>query len=99
VSQLLSRQRPGLIGMDVEPTARTPSRSKAPGFPPPPSVSLNRVHVSDSLKRSPDHGATLDFARQNLNDIGESAIEELATIGREELEDESSVLRCVPEGL
>ncbi|EPQ58359.1 hypothetical protein GLOTRDRAFT_72712 [Gloeophyllum trabeum ATCC 11539] len=59
-----------------------------------PSTSLNHVHITDALLRSPDDGVTLDLSHKGLTDIGESGVEELATIGREDLvEDESSIQR------
>lgn len=58
-----------------------------------PSTSLGHEHITDALLRSPDNGATLDLAKKNLTDVGEFGAEELATIGREDLDDESSVLR------
>jgi hypothetical protein len=61
--------------------------------PPLPSTSLSHVHIEDALKQSPDSGATLDLTHRNLTDVGESGAEELATIGRDIMEDESSVLR------
>jgi hypothetical protein len=60
---------------------------------PAPPTSLSSVHISDALRRSTDNGATLDLAKRNLTDVGESGAEELATIGREEAGHESAVLR------
>ncbi|KAL0947467.1 hypothetical protein HGRIS_013573 [Hohenbuehelia grisea] len=56
-------------------------------------TSLGSYHISDALLRSPDDGATLDLTKQNLTEVGESGAEELATIGRNEDEDESIVTR------
>jgi hypothetical protein len=67
-----------------------------------PPTSLSSSHISDALHRSTDNGATLDLAKRNITDVGESGAEELATIGRTEAEDESSVLRYArfaPHGL
>jgi hypothetical protein len=77
--------------LDVDRAAlRSLQENKRISLPP---TSLSSVHISDALRCSTDNGATLDFAKKNLTDVGESGAEELATIGREEAEDESSVLR------
>ena len=63
--------------------------------PPLPSTSLSHAHIVEALQNSPDNGATLDLTHGHLTDVGELGAEELATIGREDnVEDESSVLRC-----
>jgi hypothetical protein len=83
-------------------TPQYPSRNNGT-VSPPLSTSVNPVHITDALKKSPDNGATLDLTHRGLTDVGESGAEELATIGREDIvEDESSVLRynisrCVPQ--
>lgn len=56
-------------------------------------ISLNNGHVREAIERSPDNGATLTFSRMNLSDVGARAAEELATIKRDTLEDESTVKR------
>ncbi|KAJ7702257.1 RAM signaling pathway protein-domain-containing protein [Mycena rosella] len=60
---------------------------------PPPSLSLSPELIADALVQSADQGATLVFLKKNLTDIGEEAAEELATLGRESPDDESSVER------
>jgi hypothetical protein len=62
-----------------------------------PPTFLNRTHLSDALSQSPDNGATLDLAHKGLTDIGESAAEELAFLGRQDdsAPGESLLLRCV----
>ncbi|KAJ7491287.1 RAM signaling pathway protein-domain-containing protein [Mycena latifolia] len=60
---------------------------------PPPSLSLSAELIADALAQSTDQGATLVFLKKNLTDIGEEAAEELATLGRESPDDESSVER------
>ncbi|KAJ6608619.1 RAM signaling pathway protein-domain-containing protein [Mycena sp. CBHHK59/15] len=57
------------------------------------SLSLSSDLIAEALANSVDEGATLVFLKKNLSDIGEEAAEELATIGREAPEDESSVER------
>ncbi|KAJ6606459.1 RAM signaling pathway protein-domain-containing protein [Mycena vulgaris] len=59
----------------------------------PPSLSLSPELIADALAQSTDQGATLVFLKKNLTDIGEEAAEELATLGRESPDDESSVER------
>ena len=83
--------------MSVDILQDHPSRLRTLVSSPVPSISLSRVHVADALRRSQDNGATLDFARQSITDVGESGVQGLATLGREHLdEDDSSVLRSVP---
>jgi|ERR1700722_11862284 len=80
---------------DSEATAHNPSRLKTNGFSSSlPSISLSAGHISEALKRSLDDGATLDLTRQNLTDVGECGVEELATIGTTDVKDEGSVTRC-----
>jgi hypothetical protein len=58
------------------------------------ATSLTHIHISEALSKSEDGGATLNFSHKGLTDIGESCVEQLATIGREDsMEDECSVLR------
>ncbi|KZT28456.1 hypothetical protein NEOLEDRAFT_1129232 [Neolentinus lepideus HHB14362 ss-1] len=84
----------GLYG-DRSPVRRTsPHPTRNGKYSPWPSTSLTHVHITEALLRSPDKGATLDLSHKGLTDMGESGVEELATIGREDLvEDESSVER------
>lgn len=44
---------------------------------------------------SPDEGSTLDFSHKNLGDVGENGAEQLATMGRDDLDDECTILRFV----
>lgn len=79
-------------------TSPYPSRNGT-SSPPLPSTSLSHAHIVEALQNSPDSGATLDLTHGNLTDVGELGAEELATIGREDnVEDESSVLRCASIG-
>jgi hypothetical protein len=59
------------------------------------SFSLTSAHISKALRDSSDHGATLIFSRLNLSDVGGSVVEELAAIGGNNMEDQSSVKRYV----
>jgi hypothetical protein len=59
----------------------------------PPSLSLSPDLIAEALAQSADQGATLVFLKKNLTDISEEAAEELATLGRETPDDESSVER------
>jgi len=59
------------------------------------SSSLNHDHITEALAKSDDDGATLDFSHKSLTDVGEEGAEGLATLGREDVEDESSILRLV----
>ncbi|TFK55152.1 hypothetical protein OE88DRAFT_1780062 [Heliocybe sulcata] len=80
---------------DRSPVRRTSLHPTRSGRSSPwPSTSLSDVHITDALLRSPDKGVTLDLSHKGLTDMGESGVERLATIGREDLvEDESSVER------
>lgn len=57
-------------------------------------TALTAAHITDSLHKSPDDGATLDLTHLHLTDVGEVGAEELASIGREGgADEESSVVR------
>lgn len=60
-----------------------------------PPISLTFGHVQDALARSNDGGKTLVLMKKGFTDIGSDVAEELATVGRENSEDESKVQRCV----
>ncbi|KAG6903185.1 hypothetical protein C0995_002728 [Termitomyces sp. Mi166 len=57
------------------------------------STTLSSVHIAQAIQRSSDNGATLMFSKLNLSDVGASAAEELASIGRERPDDESPLRR------
>ncbi|KZT11311.1 uncharacterized protein LAESUDRAFT_747064 [Laetiporus sulphureus 93-53] len=48
-----------------------------------PSVALSNKHIMEAIARSSDNGATLDLAHKDLTDVGESGVEELATVCRD----------------
>lgn len=81
--------------LDVDHSAvRSPVWNKRGSFPPA-ATSLTLAHIAAALQSSQDDGATLVFMKKNLTDIGVEAAEELAMIGRESPEEESSVERYV----
>ncbi|KAG6818209.1 hypothetical protein H0H87_000114 [Tephrocybe sp. NHM501043] len=51
---------------------------------------LTSIHIAQAL-RSSDDGTTLVFSKMNISDVGAATAEELASIGRDTLEDESPV--------
>ncbi|KAG8967169.1 RAM signaling network component [Tulasnella sp. 419] len=54
---------------------------------------LNHSHISQALLASTDDGRTLDFSNKSLNEVRDDAAEELASIGKEEGDDEGCVTR------
>lgn len=81
-----------MSALDVDRPAalRSPHRNKRLSYP---GTSLSHAFIADALSQSPDNGASLVLHKKNLADIGEDAAQELATIGRETTDDESSVER------
>jgi Leucine-rich repeat (LRR) protein len=63
-----------------------------------PSTTLTHLHIEDALSQSQDNGATLQFVKLGLTNLGAEAAEELATIGRTSTEDESRIERYVLGG-
>ncbi|KAJ7184297.1 RAM signaling pathway protein-domain-containing protein [Mycena filopes] len=60
---------------------------------PPLSLSLSSTLIADALRNSTDQGTTLRFLKQNLTDISEEAAAELASLGRDGIDDASLVER------
>ncbi|KDQ33898.1 hypothetical protein PLEOSDRAFT_1110771 [Pleurotus ostreatus PC15] len=58
-------------------------------------TSLSNYHISEAVLKSPDNGSTLDLSRQHITAVEESGVEELASVGRDEEDQDSqgSVLR------
>ncbi|KAH9945938.1 RAM signaling pathway protein-domain-containing protein [Epithele typhae] len=63
---------------------KSSTASRTPSSSPLPSLSLTRDHITEALSKSPDGGATLDLAYKGLTDVGESGVEELASVGTDE---------------
>jgi hypothetical protein len=59
-----------------------------------PPAFLTHADIAQAMLKSLDEGSTLDFSHKNLGDVGEAAVEELATIGTDESA-ECTVLRYV----
>ncbi|KZV69010.1 hypothetical protein PENSPDRAFT_493463 [Peniophora sp. CONT] len=71
-----------------------PSHSRRPSSPTlSTSTSLTLDTIAGALLRSEDAGQTLDFGHLGLTDVGEDGAEELATQGRESLEEASTLHR------
>jgi hypothetical protein len=60
------------------------------------SVPLNSSLIASAVSSSADAGKTLDFSLKNIGEVSEEATEELARIGRDDLDDEGIVMRPVP---
>jgi len=56
---------------------------------------LDHVCISQALLASVDDGQTLDFSHKSICEINDEAIQELASIGRGDDDDEGCVTRCV----
>ncbi|KEP55298.1 RAM signaling pathway protein [Rhizoctonia solani 123E] len=57
------------------------------------SVPLDSTLIATAVASSNDAGKTLDFSLKNLADVGEDAAEELARIGRDDLDAEGTLTR------
>ncbi|KAG6821460.1 hypothetical protein H0H93_010184 [Arthromyces matolae] len=58
-----------------------------------PPTSLSSVHIANAVQRSDDDGATLMFSKMNISTLSVAAIEELASIGRRQNEDQGHLKR------
>ncbi|KAG8763665.1 RAM signaling network component [Ceratobasidium sp. 423] len=57
------------------------------------SIPLDSAIISAAVASSQDAGKTLDFSLKSIGDVGQEAADELARIGRDDLDDEGIVTR------